>query len=170
MRQEGRPVPTHLLKPPWPLCLGHKMMESSLYSIKCSGAQSCLNLFDSTDCSPPGSPSMGFPRQEYWSGLPFPSPLYHILSSTYKWYHIFVLSDSVIMFRSIHVATRESFFILFHTNLSLNSTLYHEELLCSLTIVVYTPGAHLSFKQVFSEHLLWATTNTLSGLEELSVE
>ena len=27
------------------------------------------------DGSPPGSPlSMGFPRQEYWSRLPFPSP------------------------------------------------------------------------------------------------
>ena len=27
------------------------------------------------DCSPSGSSlSMGFPRQEYWSGLPFPSP------------------------------------------------------------------------------------------------
>ena len=26
------------------------------------------------DCSPPGSSLMGFPRQEYWSGLPFPSP------------------------------------------------------------------------------------------------
>ena len=26
------------------------------------------------DCSPPVSSSMGFPRQEYWSGLPFPSP------------------------------------------------------------------------------------------------
>ena len=27
------------------------------------------------DCSPPDSPlSMGFSRQEYWSGLPFPSP------------------------------------------------------------------------------------------------
>ena len=26
------------------------------------------------DCSPPGSSSMGFSRQEYWSGLPFPSP------------------------------------------------------------------------------------------------
>ena len=26
------------------------------------------------DCSPPISLSMGFPRQEYWSGLPFPSP------------------------------------------------------------------------------------------------
>ena len=30
---------------------------------------------DLLDCSPPQSPlSMGFPRQEYWSGLPFPSP------------------------------------------------------------------------------------------------
>ena len=29
---------------------------------------------DPLDCSPPQSPlSMGFPRQEYWSGLPFPS-------------------------------------------------------------------------------------------------
>ena len=26
------------------------------------------------DCSPPGSFAMGFPRQAYWSGLPFPSP------------------------------------------------------------------------------------------------
>ena len=26
------------------------------------------------DCSPPGSLSKGFPRQEYWSGWPFPSP------------------------------------------------------------------------------------------------
>ena len=28
------------------------------------------------DCSLPGSASMGFPRQEYWSGLPFPFPGY----------------------------------------------------------------------------------------------
>ena len=33
--------------------------------------QSCLTLFDPVDCSPL---SMGFYRQEYWSGLPFPSP------------------------------------------------------------------------------------------------
>ena len=26
------------------------------------------------DCSPPGSAVTGFSRQEYWSGLPFPSP------------------------------------------------------------------------------------------------
>ena len=31
---------------------------------------------DPMDCSLPGSSVMGFPRQEYWSGLPFPSPLF----------------------------------------------------------------------------------------------
>ena len=30
------------------------------------------NSWDPIDCSLPGS--MGFSRQEYWSGLPFPSP------------------------------------------------------------------------------------------------
>ena len=35
--------------------------------------QSCLTLCDPMDCSPPGS-SVEFSRQEYWSGLPFPSP------------------------------------------------------------------------------------------------
>ena len=37
-------------------------------------AQSCLTLCDPVDYSPPGSLSMGFSRQEYWSGLPFLSP------------------------------------------------------------------------------------------------
>ena len=43
-------------------------------------ALSCPTLCDPVDCSPPGSAvheaplSMGFSRQEYWSGLPFPSP------------------------------------------------------------------------------------------------
>ena len=38
-------------------------------------AKSCPTLYDPTDCSPPGSSAHGiFPRQEYWSGLPFPSP------------------------------------------------------------------------------------------------
>ena len=43
-------------------------------------AQSCLTLSDPVGCSPPGSSSVGFSRQEYWSGLPLPSPAY---SSTY---------------------------------------------------------------------------------------
>ena len=36
--------------------------------------QSCLTLCNPVDCSLPGSSVMGFSRQEYWSGLPFPSP------------------------------------------------------------------------------------------------
>ena len=35
---------------------------------------SCLTLCDPMDCSPSGPLSMGFPRQEYWSGLPFLPP------------------------------------------------------------------------------------------------
>ena len=38
-------------------------------------AQSCPTLCDPVDCSLPASLSMGFSRQEYWSGLPFPSPV-----------------------------------------------------------------------------------------------
>ena len=37
-------------------------------------AQLCLTLCDPLDCSLPGSSSMEFSRQEYCSGLPFPSP------------------------------------------------------------------------------------------------
>ena len=40
----------------------------------CSVAQSCLAVWDSMDCSPPGFSVHGFFRQEYWGGLSFPSP------------------------------------------------------------------------------------------------
>ena len=40
----------------------------------CSVAQSCLTIWDPVDCSPPAPLSMGFSRQECWSGLPCPSP------------------------------------------------------------------------------------------------
>ena len=41
----------------------------------CSVSKSCLALCNPMDCSLLGSSlSMGFPRQEYWSGLPFPPP------------------------------------------------------------------------------------------------
>ena len=38
--------------------------------------QSCPTLCDPIDSSPPGSTSLGFSRQEHWSGLPFPSPMH----------------------------------------------------------------------------------------------
>ena len=37
-------------------------------------AQSWPTLCDPMDCSLPGFSVMGFSRQEYWSGLPLPSP------------------------------------------------------------------------------------------------
>ena len=38
-------------------------------------AKSCLTLCDPMDCVARQTPlSMGFSTQEYWSGLPFPSP------------------------------------------------------------------------------------------------
>ena len=36
--------------------------------------QSCLTLCDPMDCAYEAPLSMEFSRQEYWSGLPFPSP------------------------------------------------------------------------------------------------
>ena len=38
--------------------------------------QLCPTLCNPIDGSPPGSPSLGFSRQEHWSGLPFPSPMH----------------------------------------------------------------------------------------------
>ena len=38
--------------------------------------QSCPTLRDPMDSSLPGSPSLGFSRQEYRSGLPFLSPMH----------------------------------------------------------------------------------------------
>ena len=38
--------------------------------------QSCLTLWDPIDGSHQVSLSLGFSRQEHWSGLPFPSPVH----------------------------------------------------------------------------------------------
>ena len=38
--------------------------------------QLCPTLCDPIDGSPPVLLSLGFSRQEYWSGLPFPSPMH----------------------------------------------------------------------------------------------
>ena len=37
-------------------------------------AQSCLNLCNLMECSPPGSSSLEILRQQCWSRLPFPPP------------------------------------------------------------------------------------------------
>ena len=45
-----------------------------LHMCACSVTQSCPTLCDSMHHSPSGPLSMGFSKQEYWSGLPFPAP------------------------------------------------------------------------------------------------
>ena len=54
--------------------------------------QLCPTLCDPIDSSPPGSPVLGFSRQEHWSGLPFPSPIHE--SEKGKWSRS-VVSDTV---------------------------------------------------------------------------
>ena len=46
----------------------------ALTESECEVAQSCPTLCDPVAFSPQAPLSMGFSRQEYWSGLPFPSP------------------------------------------------------------------------------------------------
>ena len=53
--------------------------------------QSCLTLCDPIDGSHQAPPSLGFSRQEHWSGLPFPSPMHE--SEKWKWSRS-VMSDS----------------------------------------------------------------------------
>ena len=58
----------------------HRQMRLAGYSecvcvcMRAQLLQSCLTLCDPMNCHLPGSLSMGFSWQEYWSGLPFPSP------------------------------------------------------------------------------------------------
>ena len=54
--------------------------------------QSCLTLCNPIDGSPPGSLSLGSFRQEYWSGLPFPSPMHE--SEKWKWSRSIVSNSS----------------------------------------------------------------------------
>ena len=55
-------------------------------------AQLCPTFRDPMDYSPPGSSIHGFSRQEYWSGVPLPSPDV----SSYKDTNL-IRSDSALM-------------------------------------------------------------------------
>ena len=58
-----------------PLLCRITMMVSKVSVNVCVSNSLCLTLCDPMDCVVHQAPlSMGFPRQEYWSGLPSPSP------------------------------------------------------------------------------------------------
>ena len=52
----------------------HFLLQSMKVKSESEVAQSCPTLSDPMDCSLPGSSVHGFSRQEYWSGVPLPSP------------------------------------------------------------------------------------------------
>ena len=54
----------------------HFLLQCMKVKSESEVTQSWLTLSDPMDYSPPGSRSMGFSRQEYWSGVPLPSPKY----------------------------------------------------------------------------------------------
>ena len=52
----------------------HFLLQCMKVKSESEVAQSCPTLSDPMDCSQPGSSVHGFSRQEYWSGVPLPSP------------------------------------------------------------------------------------------------
>ena len=79
--------PTQGSNPGLPHCkwilyqLSHK--EAQVWLLLLLSRFSHVRLCDPIDGSPPGSPVLGFSRQEQWSGLPFPSPVHE--SEKWKW-------------------------------------------------------------------------------------
>ena len=51
-------------------------LPTSAATATAKSLQSCPTLCDPIDGSPPGSTVPGIPRQEHWSGWPFPSPMH----------------------------------------------------------------------------------------------
>ena len=74
----------------------HFLLQCMKVKSESEVAQSFPTLCNPMDCiayQPP--PSMGFPRQEYWSGVPLPSPIcvfYHILNKGIinNWLHFWM--------------------------------------------------------------------------------
>ena len=66
----------------WLLILGNAAAAAA------KSLQSCPTLSNPIDGSHQALPSLGFSKQEHWSGLPFPSPMHE--SEKWKWSHIWL--------------------------------------------------------------------------------
>ena len=60
----------------------HFLLQCMKVKSESEVAQSCPTLSDPMNCSLPGSSVHGFSRQEYWSGVPLPSPMCWAAAST----------------------------------------------------------------------------------------
>ena len=54
---------------------GYGVIDYVIVAAAAKSLQSCPTLCDPIDGSHQVPPSLGFSRQEHWSGLPFPSPM-----------------------------------------------------------------------------------------------
>ena len=61
-------------------------MHTHTHTMLLFSCKSCLTLCDPMDCSHQSPLSLGFRREPYLSGLPFPSPIY------YKYVYIYVVN------------------------------------------------------------------------------
>ena len=68
------------------MCFGHTSIKHQLLQVSAAAAakllQSCPTLCDPIDGTHQAPPSLGFSRQEHWSGLPFPSPIMKVKSES----------------------------------------------------------------------------------------
>ena len=80
---------TSLTSPAWQAGSYHKHHLGSLLLLLSRFSR--VWLYNPIDGGPPGFLSLGFSRQEHWSGLPFPSPMQE--SEKWKWSRS-VVSDS----------------------------------------------------------------------------
>ena len=55
--------------------LGEIANSKSAAAAAAKSLQSCPTLCDPIEAARQAPPTLGFSRQEYWSGLPFPSPM-----------------------------------------------------------------------------------------------
>ena len=62
----------------------HFLLQCMKMKSESEVAQSCPTLSDPMDCTFQAPLSMGFSRQEYWSGVPLPSPENCILSHKFR--------------------------------------------------------------------------------------
>ena len=69
------------------------MREAHVATAAAKSLQSCPTLCNPIDGSPLGSLSLGFSRQEHWSGLPFPSPMHESESESEVAQACLTLSD-----------------------------------------------------------------------------
>ena len=72
----SRDIPDVGVRPVCLLSLLQWQTDSLPLGLPAKSLQSCPTLCDSIDGTHQAPPSLGFSRQEHWSGLPFPSPVH----------------------------------------------------------------------------------------------